>query len=162
MECWKAGENMSDLICKELCADEIPSALSLAWEVFQVFDAPDYSEKGIEEFHRCLKDSAFCSSCRFFGAYSQGNLVGMIATCQNNTHIALFFVKQQFQCRGIGCCLLNEVLQRNTTGSMTVNSSPMAVPIYHKYGFFDTAPEQLQNGIRYTPMRLDIVNKKKG
>lgn len=153
---------MSDFICKELCADEIPSALSLAWEVFQVFDAPDYSDEGTQEFYRCLHDAAFCAECQFFGAFAGGTLVGMIASRQGNTHIALFFVKEQFQRRGIGRCLLDEVLQRNMTGSVTVNSSPMAVPIYHKYGFLDTAPEQLQNSIRYTPMRLNTVNQKKG
>jgi len=35
---------------------------------------------------------------------------------------------------------------------MTVNSSPYAVPIYHKLGFKDTGSEQVVNGLRFTPM----------
>ena len=38
---------------------------------------------------------------------------------------------------------------------MTVNSSPYAVPIYHKLGFKDTGSEQVVNGLRFTPMELN-------
>ena len=37
---------------------------------------------------------------------------------------------------------------------MTVNSSPYAVPIYHKLGFKETDSEQIVNGLRYIPMIL--------
>ncbi|MCQ4640814.1 GNAT family N-acetyltransferase [Blautia coccoides] len=36
----------------------------------------------------------------------------------------------------------------------TVNSSPYAVPVYHKFGFVDTDCEQLTDGMRYTPMKF--------
>lgn len=41
-------------------------------------------------------------------------------------------------------------------GRMTVNSSHYAVPIYHRFGFYDTEQEQMQDGIRFTPMERDI------
>jgi len=39
-------------------------------------------------------------------------------------------------------------------GIMTVFSSPFAVPIYQALGFESTDKEQVDNGIRYFPMRL--------
>ena len=35
------------------------------------------------------------------------------------------------------------------------NSSPYAVPVYHKLGFVDTDTEQLSDGMRYTPMKFE-------
>ena len=40
---------------------------------------------------------------------------------------------------------------------MTVNSSPYAVPVYHKLGFKDTGSEQMVNGLRFTPMELNTI-----
>ncbi|MBU9737013.1 GNAT family N-acetyltransferase [Diplocloster agilis] len=40
-----------------------------------------------------------------------------------------------------------------------LNSSPYAVPIYKKLGFRNTDTEQLMNGIRYTPMKINIKSK---
>ena len=37
----------------------------------------------------------------------------------------------------------------------TVNSSPYAVPVYHKLGFIDMDSEQLSDGIRFTPMKFE-------
>ena len=67
-------------------------------------------------------------------------------------HIALFFVKGEYHGRGIGNQLFKTVLQMCPAGSMTVNSSPYAVPIYHHLGFHDMDKEQAVNGLRFTPM----------
>ncbi len=37
----------------------------------------------------------------------------------------------------------------------TVNSSPYAVPVYHKLGFIDMVSEQLADGMRFTPMKFE-------
>ena len=37
----------------------------------------------------------------------------------------------------------------------TVNSSPYAVPVYHKLGFIDMDSEQLADGMRFTPMKFE-------
>ena len=39
---------------------------------------------------------------------------------------------------------------------MTVNSSPYAVPIYHKLGFYDVDSEQVVKGVRFTPMEFEM------
>ena len=45
-------------------------------------------------------------------------------------------------------------LNHSEKNVFTVNSSPYAVPIYHKLGFVDTNTEQLASGMRYTPMKF--------
>ena len=74
------------------------------------------------------------------------------AALEQGAHIALFFVKGEYHGRGIGSQLFKTVLQMCPAGSMTVNSSPYAVPIYHHLGFHDTDKEQAVNGLRFTPM----------
>jgi predicted GNAT family N-acyltransferase len=44
------------------------------------------------------------------------------------------------------------VRKRAPDRTLTVNSSPYAVPVYAKLGFVPTDREQVQSGIRYTPM----------
>lgn len=67
--------------------------MELAWEVFMQFEAPEYSDEGINEFYRSIHDDDYVSRLRVFGALSGNELVGMIATRNEGTHIALFFVK---------------------------------------------------------------------
>ncbi|WP_394922858.1 GNAT family N-acetyltransferase [uncultured Robinsoniella sp.] len=52
----------------------------------------------------------------------------------------------------------------NTSGSITVNSSPFAVPAYHHLGFTDTGSKKVTNGLRYTTMviSLDHIHIVKG
>ena len=58
--------------------------------------------------------------------------------------------------QGTGRALFERVCQDNPFDTMTVNSSPYAVPIYHRLGFTDTDVEQVTNGLRYTPMICQI------
>lgn len=43
-----------------------------------------------------------------------------------------------------------------SSGRMTVNASPYAIPVYRKLGFIDIDVEQVINGIRFTPMVYEI------
>jgi len=89
---------------------------------------------------------------RAFGAFENEKLVGVIATRSAGTHIALFFVRGEYQKKGIGKSLFQMALKECSSQKMTVNSSPYAVPIYHKLGFNETDKEQEVNGLRFTPM----------
>lgn len=134
---------------------ELGGALELAWRVFLKFEAPDYSEQGVESFRATLRDKGFLSQLTaVFGAFEGDRLVGMIALRKHSTHIALFFVDESFQGRGVGRMLFERALSECPANEMTVNSSPYAAEIYHHFGFADEQPEQELDGIRYTPMRL--------
>ena len=138
---------------RELDAQERVLALDLVWRVFLDYEAPDYGEQGVAEFERSLHDPGFVSALRWYGAFAGDALIGVIATRSEDSHVALFFVEGPYQRQGVGRALFELVVRDNTTGSITVNSSPYAVPIYHRLGFVDTDSEQVTNGLRYTPMR---------
>lgn len=141
----------SDTI-REIRQEEIEKALCLVWQVFQEYEAPDYTKEGIEEFYKSIHDEQYLSRLCWYGAFVQERLVSVIATRNGGTHIALFFVDGKYHRQGIGKRLYQTARSMNDSGRMTVNSSPYAVPVYHRLGFRDTGIEQVVNGLRFTPM----------
>lgn len=141
---------------RKLTAFEIELALALVWEVFQQFEAPDYSEEGVQAFYKSIHDPLWLSALQGYGAFDENNLVGVLATRNQGKHIALFFVKGAYHKRGIGRTLFEYVLKNSSADVITVNSSPFAVAVYRKLGFKDTDIEQTANGIRYTPMKRKL------
>lgn len=144
-------------LIREIKQEEIENALSLVWKVFQEYEACDYSKEGVEEFYNSIYDINFISRLCLYGAFLNNELVGVIATRNEGTHIALFFVDGKYQKQGIGKQLFQTIKMKNKCNKMTVNSSPYALPVYYKLGFKDTDSEQVVNGIRFTPMEL-IMN----
>ncbi len=143
-----------DYLIREIRQDEIEKALSLVWKVFQEYEAPDYTEEGTEEFYKSIHDESYLSELCCYGAFIHDELVGVIATRNSGTHIALFFVDGKYHRQGIGRQLFQTAQGANDSDKMTVNSSPYAVPVYHRLGFKDTDTEQTVNGLRFTPMEL--------
>lgn len=129
-------------------------ALDLALRVFMGFEAPDYSEEGIEEFKRSLQNPAYVDNLCFYVAIEQEDIIGMMATRNNGSHIALLFVDGQWQKKSIGRKLIEFALEDCYVSTMTVNSAPLAHEFYKKAGFEDTDVEQVTNGIRYFPMKI--------
>jgi GNAT superfamily N-acetyltransferase len=139
-------------LVREIGAEETEEALALVWNVFQEYEAPDYTKEGVEEFYKSIHDEAYLSNLCWYGAFVQEKLVGILATRSAGTHIALFFVDGKYHRQGIGKRLYQLARSRNHLDKMTVNSSPYAVPVYHKLGFTDTDTEQVVSGLRFTPM----------
>ncbi len=137
---------------KGLAKAEYGAALDLAWRVFLQYEAPDYSQQGVDNFYAAIHDSEYIAKLRVYGAYEAETLVGVLATRSEGAHIALFFVDGRYHRRGVGKSLFTLACTDNTTGKLTVNSSPYAVEVYRHLGFRETAAEQLTDGIRYTPM----------
>ncbi len=137
---------------RKLESFETESALDLVNKVFMEFEAPDYSEEGVEEFNKSMRDEEYLSKLCMYGAYANEKLIGVIATRSEGTHIALFFVDSDFQGKGVGRSLFQTVVADCNSNRITVNSSPYAVPIYKKLGFTETDTEQAVNGLRFTPM----------
>ena len=140
---------------KEIEKAQIPEAIDLIWTTFLQFEAPDYSEEGVQSFRDFVKDKEIISTLEFWGAYDNRELKGVIATNKNHRHICCFFVKAQYHRQGIGSKLWEYLLANSSSEVITVNSSPYAVPVYHKLGFADTDVEQLSDGMRYTPMKYE-------
>ena len=143
---------------------DVRNALDLVWRVFQEFEAPDYSEKGIEEFRKFISYNSIIEQfdteklC-FWGCIDSDDLTGVIVTRGIN-HICMMFVNKQYHRQGIAKRLFQTVEERckseDNISEITVNSSPYAIEIYHRLGFIDTDEELTVNGIRFTPMSFLI------
>lgn len=139
---------------RKLEGNEIQEALSLVWDVFLQFEAPEYSEEGIDEFRKTLDDPERIGRMKFYGAIENSKIAGVLAM-RSPQHISLFFVKADHHHRGIGKKLFNTMKKDYELQEFTVNSSPYAVEIYKHLGFVPTDMEQLTNGIQYTPMKYE-------
>lgn len=137
---------------RELTKAEYDAALELSWRVFLDYEAPDYSQKGVDSFFTSIHDPEYIGRLRIYGAYAEETLIGVLATRSEGTHIALFFVDRRYHRQGVGKSLVSLACEHNTSDSMTVNSSPYSVEIYRHLGFRPTDTEQVKDGIRYTPM----------
>lgn len=140
---------------RKLREEEKPAAMELAWTVFQRFEAPEYPPQGIRTFRDYITDPAAVAVLTVWGALENGRLIGVLALREGGTHISLFFVDSRYHRQGVGKALFQRLLAENGTAQLTVNSSPYAVEVYRHLGFHAMAPEQLTDGIRYTPMRYD-------
>ena len=147
---------MIKLIIREINENEMTEALELIWQVFLEFEAPDYTEEGVEEFRCSLDNIEWIKERDFYGAFDENNkLLGVIAT-KDLTHISLFFVDGKYHKQGIGRKLYEKVKSLNNEGFFTVNSSPFAHEIYKHIGFIDTDKEQTYNGLRFYPMIINF------
>lgn len=141
------------MVIKKIGENEIKDALDLVLRVFMQYEAPDYSDEGVETFKKsAVYNEDYIDSIAMYGAYENDKIVGVIATRNNDSHIALFFVDGQHHQKGIGKRLFQTVLDLSLADEITVNSSPYAKEVYHHLGFEDTASEQITDGIRYIPM----------
>lgn len=140
---------------RALSREELPQAIALAERVFLEFEAPEYEQQGVETFLAFIHSPASVSELACFGAFSEGDIVGMIAM-RNINHISLFFVETAWQGRGIGRALFHAARDACSADTITVNSSPYAVEIYRSLGFVPLIGEQVKDGIRFTPMRYQI------
>lgn len=140
------------MVIRKIDNDALDEAITLVWETFLKFEAPDYEEKGINTFRECINSKEFIDKLQIYGAYMEKELQGVIATRSEGNHIALFFVREDCQRQGIGRQLFEIALNKSTSKKMTVNSSPFAVDVYHKLGFKNVDNEHIMDGIRYIPM----------
>nr|WP_246578134.1 GNAT family N-acetyltransferase [Clostridium frigoris] len=140
--------------------NDIKNALNLVWEIFEEFEAPDYSKQGIKEFKKFVSYNSIIKKfdegeLNFWGCINKNDLIGVIAT-RGITHICMLFVNKDFHRLGIARSLFQTVVEKskskNNISQITVNSSPYAVEVYHRLGFFDTDKELTVSGIRFTPM----------
>ncbi len=140
---------------------EKANAMHLVWEVFVEFEAPDYTGEGVKTFRDFVTDKNQTDSLEIYGAYETGELAGVIATRNEGSHIALFFVDKRYQRKGVGRKLWEAVLSDSTAETITVHSSPYAAAIYRKLGFTDTDGEQTEQGYVISPCSTedDIIAK---
>ena len=143
--------------------DEWDDAMRLAWDTFLIFEAPDYSLRGVYNFKNFVRDPLLKKMHTYgeyiaIGAFINDRMVGILGV-RNVNHISLLFVDRDFHRRGIASLLVNSFFKdarKDGITHVTVNSSPYAVGFYHRLGFMDVKEEIEKDGIRFTPMRMEL------
>lgn len=148
---------------RKIKSSEVNEALSLAWEVFMQFEAPDYKPEGVETFkHDIIENEEFIAKCRsgacpIYAAFDNGKIIGIIGMRESKTHINLVFTKKEYHRKGVATAIFKYLLRDNPQLSeITLNSSPYGIPFYLNLGFVRQSEELEQDGIRYTPMKYDV------
>lgn len=143
---------------------EADATVALALRAFDEFIAPDYPNEGIDHFYANVTPDSLTDVISDGGivlvATVDGTLAGVV-TVRDESHISWLYVEKVFHARGIGRELViraAEQIRERTPGatSITLNSSPFALPIYLRMGFQTTGPEMTKNGMRMIPMRAGI------
>ena len=155
---------MSDSVLKyrKFESGDTTPIYGLIWRVFSEFEAPEYSEEGIQTFRAFIAPVSLANQIRegrltVYCCSMEGVLVGVLAYRDFN-HISLLFVDAKHHRKGIAKELLRISLKELVeTGiaveEITVNSSLYAVEIYKKMGFEPLDSMQTKNGIRFVPMK---------
>lgn len=157
-------------ICR-LYRNQLGKALELVWDVFLECDAEDYEEIGQKTFRHFIsrenmEEKMDIGEIVFFGAYEVNKLVGVIAM-RSGFHVSLLFVDKRYQRQGVAKRLIRRAVSyciecNPLLTQITVNSSPKGVGAYRAMGFYPLSPEMKKEGMRYTPMRIDIGGGSQG
>lgn len=138
----------SNMEIRKILSNELENAINLVQRVFLEYEAPDYTQEGINDIN-------WINERDFYGAFQDNHLLGVIAT-KDITHIALFFVDGKYHKQGIGKELYKKIESLNNLGYFTVNSSLYAHEIYKHLGFIDTDALSCIHGIKFYPMRKEL------
>lgn len=92
-------------------------------------------------------------------AVMEAELVGVIAL-RDGCHILHLFVAKHMQGQGLASRLWAEARKRSPhTGDFTVNSAPLAVPVYERFGFQRSGERVAKHGVVIQPMVLTGTTK---
>ena len=128
-------------------------ATALIWQVFQVYEVPDFPSCGVAKYKKILDKTEKEKNITFYAAMENDSVVGVLGMRENN-HIGYFYVKESHHKRGIGKMLFEAILN-DYCGDITVNACPYGVPVYTRLGFLPTDTVQNDGGIIYTPMKYE-------
>lgn len=118
-------------------------AVEVIWRTFLKFEAPEYTEEGVDNFRDFLYDGTI------YNDFKNGNYQMIVAVCdekivgaasfRNRNHLSLLFVDEPYQKQGLGSRLLSATCEyiKNEEGldCITLTAAPAAVEFYLKLGF---------------------------
>lgn len=152
---------MRNIVVKLAEARDWEAAIGVAWITFQQISAQVCDEEGARGFQDGLTSTQLYidflqGEYPLFCAYQGKKVVGMLVL-KNMAHISLFFVKKEFQGKGIGRELLAACIaycKEHGVSDLTVNAAPTGMSFYLANGFEALAGERFEGGLRFTPMTL--------
>ena len=140
------------------------AVIEVVKEVFDGIVAPGYTREGIDEFYNYANEENLAERAKdtHFTILAQDNaeICGLIEIREPD-HISMFFVRKNYQNKGVGKALFNEAMaqikKRNpNVDELTVNSSINAVSAYEHLGFVAQGGEQCFKGMIFVPMKLSL------
>lgn len=149
---------------KEIQTEEIEDVSLMIKGVFSKFISSAYTKEGISQFNSFVDEGTIkerlTAGSLILVAKEDETIAGVIEI-RDGSHIPLFFVKDEFQGKGLGHRLFRKAVKKNaelnpSVEVLTVNSSPYAVDIYKSMGFRNAAAMQVKSGIMYYPMEYKI------
>ncbi|MDH3523501.1 MAG: GNAT family N-acetyltransferase [Acidobacteriota bacterium] len=155
-------QRVTEIEIRPMSEADVEPGLELVMKVFAEFVAPDLRPAGVASFAKWADPTAFAERLRgghrALAAVHGGRIVGVVEWMPP-AHVAMLFVDAAMQGEGVGQRLFEAGLRqiratRQDVKTVGVHASRYAVPFYRRLGFRALAPEQEQDGIRYTPMLL--------
>ena len=143
-----------DIDIRKILPKEKSAALDLVWRVFLKFEAPQYPAEGVRFFREYLDNDEATSALDIYGAFVGSRVVGVLAMRNSGTHVSLFFVDEEYHRQGIGKALFEYMIKTSSPDFVTVHAAPYAVEIYSRLGFSAAGGEVTEDGLIYTPMKL--------
>ncbi len=153
------------LIIRPMRSGEETSVVDLVERVFNEFIAPLYTQEGVAEFFKYAQADALAQRSQnnhfVLLAVAADDPVGMIEI-RDYGHVSMLFVDRAFQRQGLGRALLQQALNecrrhRPDLHQVTVHAAPNSIAAYERLGFRAVRPEQVNHGIRFTPMVLELT-----
>ena len=154
-------------IIKNMKKENLKETLDVVKTVFDEFEAPTYSDIGIESFYKFASyeniNKMLDKNIKILVAEYNKKIIGMIAY-RDFSHIAMLFVLKKYHYNGIATSLVLNMIDdckenNKNLEVITVNSSPYAVEFYKKMGFVKTENEKEEDGIKFVPMSKKIIQK---
>jgi GNAT superfamily N-acetyltransferase len=140
---------------------QVADAMDMVWRVFSEFEAPQYSQRGIDEFAdfirpEIIKEKQARGELLLWACFDGEAIIGLLALAPRG-HISLLFVETAYHRQGVARALwkATQASQKDTC-KYTVNASPYAHEAYKHLGFQDTDGEKTVNGLRFIPMQCVI------
>ncbi|MGI6664979.1 MAG: GNAT family N-acetyltransferase [Christensenellaceae bacterium] len=147
-----------------LTSKDLPAALALVEHVFMLYEAPDYTQEGVQEFLSFISLPRIQQKLQqkemfFLGCFTE-NILSAVLGFTPPGHINLLFTHEKFFRQGIARRLLSKIenfaKEEYAAPYLTVNASPYAIEAYKRLGFLPTDVIKTVNGITFLPMQKTI------
>lgn len=146
---------------------EAVEVLELVKTCFDTHVKPHYSDYGVATFYDYIDKEAFLKRQGkqhqvYVARVEREKAVAGMVELRANRHVAMLFVRNDRRESGVGRALIRRAIHisgMSGFNAVTVHASPNSVDAYRKFGFEPVREEQIINGIRFTPMRLEIGKK---
>jgi predicted GNAT family N-acyltransferase len=159
--------SLVNLHIRAMSASDSNAVSRLILTLFDEFIAPGYSKKARKTFRWQTRRQTRCQELMAgemrLVAVTDSELVGVIGV-RDVSHVHWLWVRKDWHRRGVASILMANVIaeirrKKPDAASITLNSSPYAMPVYLRLGFRIVGEEFDEKGLICTPMALDLGQK---